>query len=198
MVIHGYTMLALGLTLLYVRGTMTNLFFDVFGGAIAMLLVAASLLFIASLDWILAAGLGRRKLRSLRGLLAVSTAVAVCGVLLILYPGTTVQMWCYLIAIYAFALSIAKASLARSWNGSKREQLAMYVLAGITFAFSGCLAAVARHDERSCLEVVAGYSVFMGLQMLLTIYFLQNQKPRSGQLPLAMGGWLAKRGFTDE
>ena len=47
MLTHGYTMLALGLALFYIRATMTNLFFYVFGGAFALLLVAGSLLFIA-------------------------------------------------------------------------------------------------------------------------------------------------------
>ena len=45
MLTHGYTMLLLGLALFYVRATMTNLMFYVFGGAFALLLVAGSLLF---------------------------------------------------------------------------------------------------------------------------------------------------------
>ena len=38
MTIHGFAMLALGLALLYIRATMTNLLFYVLGGAFAMLL----------------------------------------------------------------------------------------------------------------------------------------------------------------
>ena len=40
MLAHGYTMLALGLALFYIRATMTNFFFHVFGSAMALLLVA--------------------------------------------------------------------------------------------------------------------------------------------------------------
>src|ERR1700685_1022842 len=94
MLTHGYTMLALGLALFYIRATMTNLFFYVFGGAFALLLVAGSLLFIAGVDWIRAAGLGIPPVRRLRGLLFVSTGAAACCVFLILYPGTTVEMVC--------------------------------------------------------------------------------------------------------
>ena len=74
------------LSFTFVR-TMTNLLLDVFGGAFAILLVAASLLFIAAVDWLCAAGLGRRQVSRLRGLLFLSTAVAACGVFLVLDPG---------------------------------------------------------------------------------------------------------------
>ena len=175
MLIHGYTMLALGLALFYIRATMTNLFFYVFGGAFALLLVAGSLLFIAGVDWICAAGLGCQQVSRLRGLLFVSTAAAVCSVFLILYPGTTVQMMCYVIAVYALSLSAGKFSFARSWNRSKREQAIMYILAFIALIFSGCLVAFAGRDDRQSLGVIASYSLFMGFQMLLTMYFLERQ-----------------------
>jgi hypothetical protein len=175
MLIHGFAMLALGLALFYIRATMTNLFFYVFGGAFALLLVAASLLFIAGIDWLCAVGLGRRQVARLRGLLFLSTAVAACSVFLILYPGATIQMLCYLIAIYALALSVGKFGLARSWNGSRREQAVMYILAVVALAFSASLVGFAGQDDRASLAVVASYSLFMGFQMLLTMYFLQQQ-----------------------
>ena len=185
MLIHGYTMLALGLALFFIRATMTNLFFYVFGGAFALLLVAGSLLFIAGVDWICAAGLGCHQVSRLRGLLFVSTGAAACSVFLILYPGTTVQTVCYVAAAYALSLSAGKFSLARSWNGSKREQAIMYVLAFVALAFSGCLVAFAGRDDRQSLGVLASYSLFMGFQMLLTMYFLERQmlkmaRPASG------------------
>lgn len=187
MMAHGLAMLTLGFTLFYIRATMTNLFFYVFGGAFALMLVAASLLFIAVVDWICAAGLGCHQVSRLRGLLFLSTAVAVCSVFLIVFPGATIQMLCYIIAVYALALGVGKLGLARSWNGTQREQRAMYLLAGVAFAFSASLVAVAitGRDDRASLAVVGGYALFMGFQMLLTMYFLQQQalkaiKPASG------------------
>jgi hypothetical protein len=181
MMAHGLAMLTLGFTLFYIRATMTNLYFYVFGGAFALLLVAASLLFIAAVDWICAAGLGCHQVRRLRGLLFLSTAVAACSVLLILYPGSTMQMLGYVIAVYALALGIGKLGLARSWNGTRREQRVMYLLAGIAFAFSASLVAVAisGQDDRASLAVIGGYALFMGSQMLLTMYFLQQQALRA-------------------
>jgi hypothetical protein len=175
MAIHGWTMLGLGLALLYVRATMTNLLFYVVGGAFALLLVAASLLFIAGVDWICAVGLGCHRVSSLRGFLLVSTAAAACSVFLILYPGANIQMLCYVLTVYALSLSVGKVALARSWKGTAREHTVMYILAGIGFAFAGALLAVAGQDERESLAVVAGYALFMGLQMLLSMYFLQWQ-----------------------
>jgi hypothetical protein len=181
MLMHGYTMLLLGLALFYVRATMTNLMFYVFGGAFALLLVAGSLLFIAGVDWICAAGLGGQQVRRLRGLLFVSTAIAACSVLLILYPGTTVQMMCYVVAVYALLLSAGKFSLAKSWRGSKQVQGIMYILALVTLAFSVCLVVFAGNDDRDSLAVLGSYSLFMGFQMLLTMYFLQWQLLRAAE-----------------
>ncbi len=185
MTIHGFAMLALGLALLYIRATMTNLLFYVLGGAFAMLLVASSLLLIAGVDWICAAGLGFRQVSRLRGFLSLSTAVAACSVFLILYPGSSIRMLCYVLAVYALLLSLGKFGLARSWNGTKREQAVMYILAGVALAFSAALVAFAGQDDRESLALVATYSLFMGFQMLLTMYFLQQPaqkfiEPRPG------------------
>ena len=178
MTIHGFAMLALGLSLFYIRATMTNLFFYVFGGAFALLLVAASLLFIAGVDWLCAAGLGRRQVSRLRGLLFLSTAVAACGVFLILYPGENIRMLCYVLAVYALSLGLGKFGLARAWIGTKRQQMVMYSLAGIAVALSAALVVFAGQDDRDALAVVATYSLFMGFQMLLTMYFLFERRGR--------------------
>jgi hypothetical protein len=175
MLTHGYLMLALGLALFYVRATMTSLFFYVLGGALALLLVAGSLLFLAAVDWLCVAGLGHHQVSRLRGLLMVSTGAAVCSVLLILFPGATVPMMCYVIAAYALLLSIGKFSLAKSWNGSPRGRVIMYTLAVVALGFSAALVGFAGNDDRQSLAVLATYCLFMGFQMLLTMYFLERQ-----------------------
>jgi hypothetical protein len=179
MLTHGYTMVALGLALFFIRATMTNLFFYVFGGAFALLLIAGSLLFIAAVDWICAAGLGCHQVSRLRGLLVMSTGAAVCCVLLILFAGATIEMACYVIAVYAFSLSVGKFSLAKAWKGGKREQMIMYFMAVLSLVFSVCLIGFAGRDDRDSLAVLASYSLFMGIQMLLTMYFLERQALRS-------------------
>lgn len=178
MAIHGYIMLALGLALFYIRAMMTNLFFYVLGGALAALLVAGSLLLIAGVDWLCVVGLGWRQTKRLRGVLLVSTSVALCCSLLIFYPGATIHILCYVLAIYALSLGAVKLYFARSWNGSPGEHLVIYVLAALALAFGGALLQVAAADSRDSLAVIAAFCVFIGLQMLLTMYFLQRQMLR--------------------
>jgi hypothetical protein len=176
MMAHGFAMLGLGLGLFYVHATMTNSFFDLIACAFAMLLVTGSLLFIAAVDWICAVGLGSLQVFKLRGLLLLSTCAAAGAVFLILYPGSTMGMFCYLIAIYALLLSIGKFSLAVHWKGTKGVQAVMYVLAGITFFFSALLAMAARQMERDAIAVIGAYSIFISLQMLLSMYYLEQQR----------------------
>ena len=176
MAVHGFAMVGLGLGLFYVRSTMTNALFEVIGGAFAMLLVAGSLLFIAVADWLYALGLSRHQTTRLRGLLILSTAAAACSVFLVLYPGASIRMLCYALAVYAFSLSLGKLSLAKSWHGSRREKAIMYVLAGVALAFSADLLIVALQEDRDSLAVIATYSLFMGFQMLLTMYFFLQQR----------------------
>lgn len=89
------------------------------------------------------------------------------------------RMLCYVLAVYAFSLSLGKFGLARAWTGTRRQQMAMYILAGIAVAFSVALVVFADQESRDALVVVALYSLFMGLQMLLTIYFLLQQPARN-------------------
>ena len=181
MLVHGCSMILLGLALFYIRATMTNLFFYVFGGAFAFLLVAGSLLFIAGIDWICAVGVGRRQFSQLRGLLLVSTGVALCCIFLIFYPGATFRMLCFVLAAYALTMSVGKFELARAWKGSKRVQRVVYALAAVALALGVCLVTVSGYEDRASLFVVAAYSLFMGLQMLLTMYFLQRQMAKFAQ-----------------
>lgn len=175
MLVHGCSMLLLGLALFYIRATMTSLFFYVFGGAFAFLLVAASLLFVAGIDWVCAAGVGRRQLSQLRGFLLMSTGVALCCVFLIFYPGATFQMLRFVLAAYALTMSVGKFELARSWKNSQGEQRVMYALAAMALAFAVCMVGVSGFGDRESLSMIAAYSLFLGLQMLLTMYFLKRQ-----------------------
>lgn len=180
MTVHGFIMLALGLGLFYLRASMTEPLFYVLGGAFTASLVAASLLLIAGLDWLCAASLGRRQVSRLRGLLFLSTAVAACVVFMIFYPGSSMRMLCYVLAVYALSLNLGKFGLAMSWSGTKREQVVMYTLAVVGLVFSVALIAFAGQKDRDVTAVIATYFLFAGFQMLLAMYFLlQQQAPKS-------------------
>ncbi len=173
-VMHGLAMLGLGLGLLYIRAAMTNFVYDIFGSVFALLLTAESLLFVAVVDWICAAGLGAHQMSKLRGLLLLAAGTAAGSVVLIVYSSGTIGMLCYVIAANAFLLSVGKLHLAKEWKGMGTQKVAIYVLAAITLSFSLLLLVVAHRDERDAIVVIGLYSIFIGIQMLFSIVFLQR------------------------
>ena len=179
MTIYGLAMLSLGIALFYIRATMTDLFSYAFGGALAVLLIASSLVFAAGLDWICATVLGYRHVHKLRGFLLLSSTLGAGIVCLIIYPGSTIRILCYVQAVYALSLSFGKFDLARSWNGTKVEQAVIYLFALVALAFSGCLVAFTGKGDQESLCVVAVYYLFMGFQMLFTMYLQRQQARRS-------------------
>lgn len=171
MMLHGLAMLTLGMLLFYARETMQ--FFHAFGCALAMLLIAASLILLAVLDWICIIGQGPEQVFRLRGLLMTSVGAAVCGVVLALYPGATIRMFCYVIASYALLLGFGKYQLARSLN-VRDVRFIMFILAAIALLFGVVLLVVAGWDERTVITVIAFYSLFMGAQMILSMFYLHD------------------------
>lgn len=180
MTTHGLALIALGLGTYYVRSTMTNPLFSVIGGALACLLMAATLLFLSVLDWICAIGSGYAQIARLRWLLIVGTSAAACALFLVFYPSSTVAMFCNLLALYAGCLALGKFELARSWRGSKRERSLMYILGALALAFSVALLIATPQGERFALSVMAVYCLFMGSQILLTLYFLRSRTANLG------------------
>ena len=156
----------------HVRETMAH--FYAFGCALAMLLIAASLIMLAALDWICVVGQGAEQASKLRGILSISVGAAFGGVVLALYPGATISLFCYLIAFYALLLSFAKFNLARYWSGPERARIVMYVLAAIALLFGMLMVIMAGWDARNVIALLAFYSLFMGAQMLLTIFYLHE------------------------
>jgi hypothetical protein len=174
MMFHGFSMLMLGMLLLYIRETMA--FFYAYGCALAMLLIAASLILLAALDWICIVGQGAERASKLRGVLFISVGAAASGAVLALSPGATIKMFCYLIAFYALLLSFGKYKLARYWNGPEHIRIVMYVLAAVALLFGVLLLLMAGGDERNVITLLASYSLFMGAQMLLTIFYLHEEQ----------------------
>jgi hypothetical protein len=172
MMLHGITMLTLGMLLFYVRDTI--LLFHAFGCALAMLLMAGSLVMLAVLDWICVAAQGAHQASKLRGLLFVSAGAAAIGVVLSLWPGATIRMFGYVVAVYALLLGFGKYQLARNWQGSQWVHRLMYVLAFVALLFGVALLVSAGWDEREVITLIAFYSLFTGAQIILSMFYLQG------------------------
>jgi uncharacterized membrane protein HdeD (DUF308 family) len=173
---NGIAMLGIGLALLYIRATMTNVIFDVFGAVFALMLVAASLLLSALLDFVCLAGMRFHHLKELRGYLLLSMISAGVGLFFLFYPLASIQVLCYFIAAYALFLGIGKLRLAQHWDCGSREKLVINVLGCMAVCFSGILVAVANGEELNVIEVLGLYSLFVGAQMLLSTFYLYRQR----------------------
>jgi hypothetical protein len=169
---HGLGMLMLGMLLFHVRETMADFF--AYGCALAMLLMTASLIFLAILDWICVAGQDPRGASMLRGFLFTSVGAAGAAGFLSLYPGATIRMYCYVIAIYALLLGFGKYQLARNWRGQERVHIVLYLLAAAALLFGVALLVVAGWDERKVITLIAFYSLFMGVQTIFSMFYLHE------------------------
>lgn len=176
MIVQGVGMLVVGVVLLFLRATMTIGLFTVLGSVLSLLLIAGSLLFVAVTDLLSSIGLDARHVPHLRHLLIATAFAAAAGVLIILFGPMTVRPACYLLSAYALILSIGKAHLAKHWSGTRQAQFVIALLAAVALLFSGLLSAVAflAQDERDVLVTIAAYSLFMGLQMLVTMVYVHR------------------------
>ena len=84
-------------------------------------------------------------------------------------------MLCYVLGVYALSLSVGKFGLARAWTGTKRQQMVMYILAGDCGCFQRRSDPDCQPGRPNALVVAAAYSLFTGIQMLLTMYLLLQQ-----------------------
>lgn len=166
MVSHGFAMLLLGSGLLYIRAAMTNRLFEMLGCVFALLLIAASMLFIALSDVV--SIVEARHLSGLRGLLAMSLVAAGAGALLVFDPGISLRAICACAAAYSFLMGLGKIHLARHWIGPRRWKAFLYGLTGVSFCFSAALALTATRSDgaRGPLLAIAIYSLAVGVQTL--------------------------------
>jgi hypothetical protein len=148
---HGIGMVAIGLALFYVRATMTNFIFDIFGSIFALMLVAASLLLSAMLDWVCAVGVGLHHFVELRRYLFLGIVSAGAGLFFVLYPAASLQPLCYFIAGYALFLGMGKLWLARYWDCAKPLKIVLNVLGGIAVCLAGrsLLSPIKKTEARS-------------------------------------------------
>lgn len=168
-------MVALGLELLYVHATMTAWLSMVLGTVLALLLIMASLLFIVISDVICMAGTRAHRPTIVRRLLSLSAIAAAAGVVLILFV-INIRGTCWLVAAYSLLLAIAKIDLAVRWQETTAVRVTLYTLSGIAVLFSCLLAgaAILAQDEAVLVFMLGAYSLFMGLQMLLTVHYVKR------------------------
>lgn len=147
----------------------------VLGTVLALLLIMASLLFIVVSDVICMAGTRTYRTPVIRSSLLLSAIAAAAGVVLILFF-INIRGTCWLVAAYSLLLAIAKIDLAVRWQETTAVRVTLYTLSGIAVLFSCLLAgaAILAKDEAVLVLTLGAYSLFLGLQMLLTIGYVRR------------------------
>lgn len=176
MVAQAIVMIVLGFAIFHVRENMGTGLFAFLGSILSMLLLATSLLFIVVSDLICMAGLGTDKLPILRRFLSLSAIAAAAGAVLVLFV-IDIRGTCWMLAVYSLLLSIATCNLAIRWRETKTARVVLYALAAIAVVFTWLLVWVAlfARDPRTLVSIIGAYSVYMGSQMLLTIYYVRHE-----------------------
>ncbi len=170
--VHGIAMLGVGIALLYIRATMTNVVFYVFGCLCALLLVSVSLLFSATLDWIYAAGIAPHHRTELKWYLLLSAVSGAGALFFAVAPSASIRLLCYFIAVHSLLLGVAKLRLARHWKRRMQEKIVVTLLGCITACFAVVLVAIANGNARNAIAVLAAYVIFVGMQALLYMVWL--------------------------
>lgn len=169
--IHGSLALLLGLALLYLHATMTNLLFEAFAVLIAVLLSAAALILAAITDWFAALTAGMKKLHRVTFYLLSGIAFALAGVFLGSYPLVTMQWLVIFAVVHALAFGIFAFLYAARAHHHVRKRRAMYLFGTISILFSGTMAGMVRNlDDPSATGVLGWYLCFVGMKMLFVAW----------------------------
>lgn len=160
--IHGILALCLGMALLFLSGTMTNLIFEALAVVIAILLAAMALILAAVADWFAAWSEGTKHLHRLTFYLCAGLALALAGVFLGTYSQVTVQWLVLLAAIHALVFGFLGFTLAWKENHHALERRSMYIFATISVLFSALMAALFEQlDDPSATTMLGIYLCFV-------------------------------------
>lgn len=165
--IHGILALCLGLALLFLSGTMTNLIFEVLAVVIAVMLAAMALIVAAVADWFAAWSEGTKHLHRLTFYLFAGFALALAGVFLGTYSQVTMQWLVLLAAIHAFVFGSLGFTLAWKANHHALERRSMYAFSTISVLFSALMAALFKQlDDPSATTMLGIYLCFVAAKQL--------------------------------
>lgn len=168
LLIHGVLALWLGLSLFYLRATMTNMIFEGVALAIAILLAAAALVLGGIVDWFAAWNEGMKHLHRLAFYLLAGLAFALTGVFLGIYSEVSMRRLVFFAAIHALVFGVLALAFTSRAGRHQLERTVTYLCGAVSIVFSGAMTALARQlDEPAATTVLAAYFCFVGVKLLL-------------------------------
>lgn len=169
LVIDGVLMLSLGLVLLYLRGIMTNVLFDVIAIATAVVLAGAAFFMIALVDFGAALGFGiSRRPRALILYSLLGIAFASGGAYLVYGPPDAIQVLLLFTITHGLVSGFLGFAAARRPTFSGIERILLNCFAATSVCLSGAIAGLAdTMDDRSAMGWIGAYLCFVAVKLFL-------------------------------
>ncbi|AXC13047.1 hypothetical protein ACPOL_3768 [Acidisarcina polymorpha] len=174
---HGILIALLGAALLYLRATMTNLFFDVVAVGLALLLSVAALILAGLADWMAAFGEGFRHFRRFTLYLLCGSGLLMAAVFLACYPYGSMPLLLLLAAAHAslFSISVFAFYFKARQRPGNRWLVVTSGMISLVFAITMVVLAT-RNDDLLAATVVGVYLCFVGSKLLFFAWSLHRTR----------------------
>ncbi len=172
--VHGALALSLGLALLYLRATMTNLLFEVVATAVAITLSIAALMMAALTDWIAAFAARQKHIHKAVFYVLAGAFFAAIGFYAVWYPEVSMQLLLILAAVHAAVAGIWSIFFILEHNHTLAGKIAVFVVGLISFFFASTLALSQHASNSDAIALLGAYTIFIGLKMLFFAWRLRK------------------------
>jgi MFS family permease len=184
LVAHGSLALCLGVALLCLSASMTNLLFEAVAVIIALLMASKALILGALADWVAAWGEGTKHLQRSTFYLLSGLAFATVGVFLGVYAPLSLQWLILLAAIHALAFGLLGIVIALRAKGHGWERRAVFLFGAVSIVFSGTMAGLARQlENRSATALLGVYFCFVGVKLFFLAWNLYQRITMGEAIP---------------
>ncbi len=185
LLIDGAVALFLGLALLYLQRTLTNLLFDVMAVVVALVLCIAAFLMMALVDFLAVVRVGAKQLGNVMFYSIVGLAFAACAALLAVGRVSTIDVLLAFVVVHGLISGSLGMVAAHRTSFSRLVRIVSFCFAAISVSISGVVAGSAGTlDDRSALSWVAFYLCLVGTKLLVLAGCFQRQMIHPARLPL--------------
>ena len=181
---HGVLMLCLGIALCSLGSLMTNPMVDESGYTVAVVLTALCLLITGLIAYLGALANRARHLRQVAIYLLVGAFSIACWLIfwLIQSAPVDIRLLVLLAGLHGLFWGLWYVRLAFHFQAYPRKAAVLCVLAGTTSSLGIILATQSQLTEINAVTAVACYTMFIGVQILLTAAYLYRECETAGEL----------------
>jgi len=177
---QGLLMLGLGLSLFWLKTTMTSILFEVTGCIVAVLLTGACLLLASIVDYIGGLAIPKGHRRELHLYIISGSILMMVGLFLWVSPYASVQALAIIAGIHGIFWGILDLRLASHLEDHCRERKALRILGGVAMGIGILLIAGPELSSRDAVMLLACYLTYIGIHLVMIgIYIFHPWKKPS-------------------